>query len=519
MEVRMRWARLWVVVVAVGSGMLGGCEDSDPPSNPRPDAGTVDAGTTVDSGTQVDDGGTQVDAGSDAGSLGEPRPCERTEGICAGARRAVVDGAYEPVCTALSYGTHYEAAETRCDGLDNDCDGVKDPLSWSQVESLGLPPHAGRISSLRVTNGVLAVVFDREYVARVIQLDTALSWLGITEVPVEVMDSSVSLDSVSTRLLRTSQGPALYYASAGPNHDHTRGHLVLLDEQGHRVPRTGEPEGGALLFDQAVGDRATAAAVSADGSRVFAAWRDTSASVFGGRELWGTLAGLDGVGVVAPRVLMQALAEDKVLYGVDVMGLRDGGFLVLVQEIKEGATEGLLRLQRFDNALQPVGEERTFPSEENPEARLVDLGAAAGDALESPAIVLRGPEGSERVLKVLGNLFGEVTSRPLAVTTPGEVPWFGTSVTSRGLKTAWLSVSEDPPGGDPWFRWQGRFWALGNGGASEDLTPWGTLLRLHRYAQWVQLEELPGNWMGALVMTSTVSPRSHTLQAVRYCVP
>ncbi|WP_208729609.1 putative metal-binding motif-containing protein [Corallococcus exercitus] len=531
MEVRMRKARLWAVVFAVGSGMLGGCGDSDPPTKPSADAGTVDAGTVDagtsgdggtqgnDGGTQVDGGGTQVDAGTDAGSLGEPLPCERTQGICAGARRAVVDGAYEPVCTARSYGASYEAAETRCDGLDNDCDGVTDPPSWSQVASLGLPPHSGRISSLRVTDGMLAVVFDRQAVARVIRLDTTLTSPGITEVPVEVMDDMLALDSVSTRLLRTSQGPALYYSSAGPGHDHTRGHLILLDEQGHRVPREGEPEAGALLFDQPVGDRATAAAVSADGTQVFAAWRDTSGIVFGGRELWGTLTGLDGQGVVSPRVLMRPLAEDKVLYGVDVMGLRDGGFVVLAQEIKEGASEGLLRLQRFDNALQPVGEEQTFPADANPETRLVDLGAAAGDALESPAIVLRGPQGSDRVLKVLGNLFGEVNSRALAVTTPGEAPWFGTAVTSRGLQAAWLSVSTDPQGGDSWFRWRGRFWALGQGGVPKDLSPGPDLLPLHRYAQWVMLEELQDNWMGALVMTSTESPMAHTLQAVRYCAP
>ncbi len=503
MEVRMRWTRLWAVVLAVGSGALGGCEDSDPPANPLPDAGTVDAGTS--------------DAGTDAGSLGEPLPCEKAQGVCAGARRAVVDGAYEPVCTARSYGADYEATETRCDGLDNDCDGVTDPPTWSQVASLGLPPHGGRISSVRVTDGILAAVFDREAVVRVIRLDTALTPLGTTEIPVEVQDAS-SLDSVSTRLLRTSQGPALYYASAGPGGDHTRGHLLLLDEQGHRVTRQGEPEGGALLFDQAVGDRATAAAVSADGTRVFAAWRDASLGT-AGRELWGTLTELDGQTVVAPRVLMQVLAQDKVLHGVDVMGLRDGGFLVLAQELKEGASEGLLRLQHLDASLQPVGEERTFSVEESPTARLVDLGAVAGGALDSPAIVLRSVAGGERALKVLGNLFGEGTTRTLAVTTPEEVPWYGAAVTARGLEAAWLSVSRDPQGGDSSFGWRGRFWALGQGGTAKDLSPGADLMPLHRYAQWVMLEELPEHWMGALVMTSTERPEAHTLQAVRYCAP
>ncbi|CAM4122718.1 putative metal-binding motif-containing protein [Corallococcus exiguus] len=515
MEVRMRWARLWAVVFAVG--VLGGCEDADPPVNPVPDAGTVDSGTG-DAGT-AEDGGTQTDAGTDAGSLGEPPPCERTQGICVGARRALVDGAYEPVCTATSYGADYEATETRCDGLDNDCDGVTDPPSWSQVAPLEAPPHAGRISSLRVPDGVLAVVFDRMAVARVIRMDTAMMPLSVVDARVEVLDDSLALDSVSTRLLRTSKGSALYYSSAGPGHDHTQGRLILLDAKGRPVPPDGAPEVGVLLFDQPVGDRATAAAVSADGSRVFAAWRDASQYVTGGRELWGTLTELDGESVVAPRVLMRALAEDKLLYGVEVMGLRDGGFLVLAQEMKQGASEGLLRLQRFDSGLQPVGDERTFSAQANPATRLVDLGAAAGDALASPAIVLRGAQGSERVLRVLGNLFGEGTSRTLAVTTPGEDPWFGTAVTSRGIEAAWLSVSSAPQGGDSWFGFRGRFWALGKAGVPADLTSGPEYLPLNQFSQWVMLEELPDRWMGALVMTSTESPLAHTLQAVRYCAP
>lgn len=518
MEVRMRRARLWAVVLAVGSGVLGGCEDSDPPVNPLPDSGTVDSGTPDAGGTQGDDGGTQVDAGTDAGPL-DLRPCEKTQGVCAGAQRSIRDGAYDAVCTAHSYGADYEASETRCDGLDNDCDGVTDPPVWSQVAPLGLPMHRGMTSSLRVTDGVLAVAFDREAVARVIRLDTALTPREITEVPVEAPDF-FSVDSVRTRLLRTAQGPAMYYSSAGPQGNRTRGHLVLLDEQGHRVVREGEPETGALLFDQAVGDRSTAATVSADGTRIFAAWRDSSIEGLGAREVRGTLTGLDGQVVVAPRVLMRSRDENKDLHGVAVLGLRDGGFLVLVQESDWGVEPRPLRLQRFDSGLQPVGDERVIFAEAEPGAQLVDLGAAAGGALESPVIVLHDLQDGSRVMKVLGNLFGELAPRVLGVITPRAVPWFGTAVTSRGLQAAWLSVDLFPEGSnDPLYGWQGRFWALGKEGVPADLSPGPEYLPLHRYAQWVQLEELPGNWMGALVMTSTENPQSHTLRAVRYCAP
>ncbi|NOK36937.1 hypothetical protein D7W79_36505 [Corallococcus exercitus] len=67
--------------------------------------------------------------------------------------------------------------------------------------------------------------------------------------------------------------------------------------------------------------------------------------------------------------------------------------------------------------------------------------------------------------------------------------------------------------------YDGRFWASDAEGHSKDLSPGPDYLRLHVNGRWVQLEELPENWMGALVMTSTESPLSHTLQAVRYCAP
>jgi hypothetical protein len=56
-------------------------------------------------------------------------PCELDAGVCAGARHACIDGGFEPTCTALSYGTLFQAIETLCDGLDNDCDGRVD-MSW-----------------------------------------------------------------------------------------------------------------------------------------------------------------------------------------------------------------------------------------------------------------------------------------------------------------------------------------------------------------------------------------------------
>ena len=42
------------------------------------------------------------------------------------ARQKCVSGAYSGVCDATDYGPTYELVETKCDGLDNDCDGFSD---------------------------------------------------------------------------------------------------------------------------------------------------------------------------------------------------------------------------------------------------------------------------------------------------------------------------------------------------------------------------------------------------------
>jgi hypothetical protein len=55
-------------------------------------------------------------------------PCTLVRGICASARAQCVDGAYD-TCDGpdgpdlARYGSDFERDETRCDGLDNDCDG------------------------------------------------------------------------------------------------------------------------------------------------------------------------------------------------------------------------------------------------------------------------------------------------------------------------------------------------------------------------------------------------------------
>jgi hypothetical protein len=52
--------------------------------------------------------------------------CENQQGVCAGSRKTCGGASGWNQCGPDDYGPDYEPEETRCDGLDNDCDGVTD---------------------------------------------------------------------------------------------------------------------------------------------------------------------------------------------------------------------------------------------------------------------------------------------------------------------------------------------------------------------------------------------------------
>lgn len=54
------------------------------------------------------------------------RGCDLQTGVCIGGERECVDGIYENCIANGAYSSAYEVTETRCDGLDNDCDGEPD---------------------------------------------------------------------------------------------------------------------------------------------------------------------------------------------------------------------------------------------------------------------------------------------------------------------------------------------------------------------------------------------------------
>ncbi len=53
-------------------------------------------------------------------------PCPLQDGVCAGAQMTCGGASGWLPCGTAEYGPHYQPVEDRCDGLDNDCDGMTD---------------------------------------------------------------------------------------------------------------------------------------------------------------------------------------------------------------------------------------------------------------------------------------------------------------------------------------------------------------------------------------------------------
>ncbi|HZI10629.1 MAG TPA: putative metal-binding motif-containing protein [Myxococcus sp.] len=503
--------------------MVTACE----PDESVPDAGPVRTdsgpGSSEDGGADAGtDGGSGVDGGADAGTDGgtqEPAACERTAGVCAGKTRAQVDGGSEPVCTALSYGSDYEQVETRCDGLDNDCDGVADPTHWSRVTELARPPTGGEISSLRVDGGVLVAVVEGPDGARILRLDSRLMPQGESSVPFPRTDGGVEFPTYA-ELLRTSQGPALYYAMSGNQARLSRIYVAPLEETGAPVPLNDGGTGSTWVIQEERPYIQSRVGVSLDGTRLLFVW-GTSGVEQSPRQLKGLLTDGEGEVLAGPKELFRGVTDAGALYAWDVLLLRNGEAAVVTKDEVRYGYEDLVRVQRFDEALDPVGEARAFDMPYEPMPTLVDLGPGAGGPLESPLLLMRRPAdaGTHFQAQTVSHLFDggmpltRVETQAWENPEDREVPWFGAFASERGLRLAWLSKrsSRVPP------TLSGRFWTWEEGGTRRDRSPGPERLPMHVHAQWVLMEELAPGQMGALLMTSSES--KHYLEAVRYCAP
>jgi len=96
-----------------------GVETCDGAGNWGACSGVLPAAETCDGRDEDCDGVPDEDEG-----LAGPA-CALQQGVCAGSTR-VCDGAAFAPCDAARYGGSYQAEESSCDGLDNDCDGQVD---------------------------------------------------------------------------------------------------------------------------------------------------------------------------------------------------------------------------------------------------------------------------------------------------------------------------------------------------------------------------------------------------------
>ena len=87
--------------------------------------------------------------------------CEKQAGVCAGKVKACVAGSFVATCGASEYGTDFEATETRCDGKDNDCDGMIDEgVGGGSCPPLGLCTGFQRACTAGVPGVCLAPGFE-----------------------------------------------------------------------------------------------------------------------------------------------------------------------------------------------------------------------------------------------------------------------------------------------------------------------------------------------------------------------
>nr|BDT38505.1 putative metal-binding motif-containing protein [Myxococcus sp. MH1] len=499
-------ARLWWSGVVLSCLAMAGCESS---------GGKEDAGTVVEDG-----GGTRGDGGSgdagpgDAGT--DPLACEKQHGVCAGARRALVDGAYEPECTALSYGADYESSETRCDGLDNDCDGVTDPPKESRVTALRGGYERGKISSLRTEAGVLVPVFDGAEEARVLRLDDDLEVQETSSVPMAWVRTGTARQYVrSSKLVRTSEGPALFYSTENFLVPPLNAYLVPLEANG--APKRG-PDGEVLeyrLLDRPADDGPTVVAASTEHDRLVVLWT-TGGPLTPPIQVMGTMVDSKGQVLVAPKALFES-PSGWTPAPANALWLRNGELLVALTE-ESGAGQGTVRVRRLDAGLEQVGEERAFTTSEEPVPQLVDLGESAGAPLASPVLVWRSREAPEslRWIRVAGHLFEGGQPVTWLKDTPGYIPWFGAFVDDGVLRLSWLSRFFEPGENNTPLYW-GRLWTQDPGDAPVERTPGLALMPLNEHAMWVLMEKVAPRRMATMYTATTDD--GQFLDAVRYCTP
>lgn len=110
----------------------------------------------IESCNGIDD---DCDGVIDGNTIDAPR-CALTEGVCSGQHVARCIGGSYATCGDGAYGTDYERFETRCDGLDNDCDGQIDGTPPREVLEGDAFSLSAASMLVRVDGGAQLITFD-----------------------------------------------------------------------------------------------------------------------------------------------------------------------------------------------------------------------------------------------------------------------------------------------------------------------------------------------------------------------
>lgn len=113
------------------------CDDNNPQR--RPGAEEICDGFDNNCNCTADTNGDGIlcNAGDEGVDEELPlRPCSKQLGVCEGTSVACIGGTYPDCATANVYPPEFELIEASCDRLDNDCDGVVDPISACECDPL-----------------------------------------------------------------------------------------------------------------------------------------------------------------------------------------------------------------------------------------------------------------------------------------------------------------------------------------------------------------------------------------------
>ena len=148
-----------------------------------------------------------------------PPACARTLGVCVNSRQQCLEGEWLG-CDDTAYGPFFEAVETRCDGRDNDCDGLVDvrPI-------VSIPVRQGALLLPTTTGYVLVDPTQATWLSRSLEVEAnnpfpalrslaATTTHGDTVVLAQRTDAGVLITSVDRDRSREQVVPAWLNATA-----------------------------------------------------------------------------------------------------------------------------------------------------------------------------------------------------------------------------------------------------------------------------------------------------------------